>query len=160
MLGPVFVDIDLAAYSMAIAAGIGCCSNNGAPCRACIQGLSPGDPVNQTEAAGNAAEVNRLVRILSRWRCFGGDVAQSPTELPQSLGQKTEDLQYIANGGCACLDCPSAKCSTTDDNWWLYFALPIGGVALLVGAIAGARFYRRRSVPMQSGGEIRRTLLV
>ena len=162
MLGPVYANLDLAAYSMAIAAGIGCCSNNGAPCRACIQGLAPDDPVNKTMAGENTAEVNRLVRILSRWRCFGGDVAQAPSEFSQSLGAKTEDLRYIANGGCACSDCPPAKCSSEDDGWWLYYALPVGGVALIVAA--GCLYRRRRAqlAPTSacSEGEIQRTLLV
>lgn len=163
MLGPVYADLDLAAYSMAIAAGISCCSNNRAPCRACIQGLAPDTAINRTMAAESTAEVNRLVQILSRWRCFGGDVAQAPSELAQRLGKKTEDLQYIANGGCACSNCPAAKCSEGNDgdDWWLYYALPIGSVALL--AAAGCSYRRRRAqlaTSARSDGEIRRTLLV
>ena len=163
LLGSVYADLDLADYSMAIAAGIGCCSNNGAPCRACIQGLSPGDLVNQTMATKNLASVNRLVGILSRWRCFGGNVAASPSDFPTSLGDKQQELQHIANGGCTCADCPSSKCNNDEGNdWLLSCVLPAtGGVALL--AVLGCLYRRRARLAansVQSNDELTRPMTV
>eukprot|EP01046_Picozoa_sp_COSAG06_P028069 COSAG06_NODE_2508_length_6744_cov_2.590642_2_plen_269_part_00 len=162
----ILLDLDMADYSMSIAAGIDCCDGDDkAPCRACIQGMSPHDRINTTQAAESARGVNRLVGVLRRLRCFGGDISGGgPYGASQALGSEASDLQYVANGGCACAWCPAPKCSSGGDGDWLLYALPVAA-ALIVLAGGAACWHRRRRLrgaasSAQSDGGIQRTLLV
>ena len=73
--GKLNYDLDSADLSMAQAAAIGCCDgDDNRPCAVCL----PPSPANET-----IAYIDRLVRVLRRWRCFGGgDRRRRPGSVP------------------------------------------------------------------------------
>jgi hypothetical protein len=134
LMGKLDYDLDSADLSMAQAAAISCCDSDGTPCAVCL----PPGPTNVTVHG-----LNRLLGVLRRWRCFGGEVRGDG--LSQTLDSEAEVLQAVARSGCACSGCPQPKC---DISWWWRWTTVVYALLLLLvgcGFLVGAGCWWRRA---------------
>ena len=136
------------------ASAISCCGDGqnlqdktGKPCAECMSGIH----VNDTVVA-----LDRLLGVLQRWRCFGGDIAGAGVT-DYSLASSAEVLQDVANSGCSCASCPAPRCP--DSSWGIgWSALWVLGI--LSGACtSGCVYHRRAGVYHRRAGVGRAALL-
>ena len=152
-------DLDSADLNMVQASAISCCSagdgpiwswsdNTGKPCADCLGGIH----VNNTLVA-----LNRLLGVLQRWRCFGGDIAGPDGVTDYSLASSAKVLQDVANSGCGCARCPAPHCA--EQHWgieWVALTL-LGGVSAVGCPVAGCVWQdrmrkRKRQLQLARGG--------
>ena len=149
LVGKLEYDLDSADLNMVQASAISCCGDNtGKPCAECMSGIH----VNDTVVA-----LDRLLGVLQRWRCFGGDIAGAGVT-NYSLASSAEVLQDVANSGCSCASCPAPHCPDWAYSGWEWDA--IGALAAffgVAGPVGGCvwqdrRRKRQRQLQLARGG--------
>ena len=158
LVGKLEYDLDSADLNMVQASAISCCGDaqalldkTGKPCAECLSGTH----VNDTVVA-----LDRLLGVLQRWRCFGGDIAGAGVT-NYSLASSAEVLQDVANSGCGCAGCPAPHCPDWAYSGWAGVKWDVIGALAAFFGVAGPvggcvwqdrRRKRQRQLQLARGG--------